>query len=64
MKYARRRRCGHRSHQLGLPCLRRRTYDGYCGKHNVTCYDDDYRDGLWGQPVAYGKLLPWRRNHA
>lgn len=31
--------CAHRSHWLGLPCLRYRTYDGYCGHHNYTCWE-------------------------
>jgi hypothetical protein len=33
--------CSHLSHRLRLPCLRRETYDGYCGRHNMTCFDDD-----------------------
>lgn len=30
--------CGHRSHRYGLRCWRWFCYDGYCSKHNVTCY--------------------------
>lgn len=33
------RRCGHRSHRLSLRCYRGFTYDGYCGKHNETCFN-------------------------
>ena len=32
------RRCVHRSHRLRLPCLRPRTYDGLCARHNGTCF--------------------------
>jgi hypothetical protein len=35
--------CVHVSHRLRLPCLRSRTYDGYCGKHNRSCFQDDMR---------------------
>jgi hypothetical protein len=31
-------RCFHRSHRLGLRCLRHWTSDSYCGKHNQTCW--------------------------
>jgi hypothetical protein len=33
------RRCEHRSHRLGLRCYRGFTYDGYCSKHNGTCFN-------------------------
>lgn len=32
-------RCRHRSHRLGLRCLRYWLSDSQCGKHNYTCYD-------------------------
>jgi hypothetical protein len=31
-------RCHHRSHRLRLRCWRTRTYDGFCGRHNDTCF--------------------------
>jgi hypothetical protein len=39
--------CSHRSHDRGLRCYRWTAYDGYCTRHNATCYfsctgqDDD-----------------------
>lgn len=33
------RRCVHRSHRLGVPCWRGFAYDGYCGKHNESCFN-------------------------
>lgn len=33
--------CIHLSHRLRLPCLRWLAYDGYCQKHNATCFNDD-----------------------
>lgn len=30
--------CCHRSHRLGLPCLRGFTYDGFCRHHVDRCY--------------------------
>lgn len=33
------RRCYHRSHRLRLRCYRGMTYDGYCSKHNGTCFN-------------------------
>ena len=33
------RLCGHRSHRLRLRCYRGFTYDGYCGKHNASCFN-------------------------
>lgn len=30
--------CRHRSRRLGLPCLRERTYDGWCGLHARIIY--------------------------
>lgn len=36
--------CAHKSHRLRLPCFRSMTYDGYCGKHNSTCFADDLDD--------------------
>jgi uncharacterized protein (DUF433 family) len=32
------RLCSHRSHHLGLPCVRWWWYDGYCSKHLDTCF--------------------------
>lgn len=32
------RYCTHRSHRLGLPCWRWFIHDGYCRKHNTTCW--------------------------
>lgn len=32
------RLCGHSSHRIGLPCFRGFVYDGYCSKHNDTCF--------------------------
>jgi hypothetical protein len=34
------RYCGHRSHRWGIPCWRWFFYDGYCFRHNSTCYTD------------------------
>jgi hypothetical protein len=31
-------RCRHRSHRARLRCCRYWLMDGYCGKHNLTCY--------------------------
>lgn len=31
-------RCVHVSHRLWLPCWRARIYDGYCPRHNRTCF--------------------------
>src|SRR5688572_11559598 len=31
--------CRHRSHRLNLPCWRWFTYDGFCAKHNNTCWN-------------------------
>lgn len=31
-------RCLHQSHRWMLSCWRWRTYDGFCAKHNRTCY--------------------------
>lgn len=39
--WGRRGRCLHVSHTLGLWCWRRRVYDGYCGRHNGSCFLDD-----------------------
>lgn len=33
-------RCRHRSHRLGLRCLREWTWGSYCGKHNDECWAD------------------------
>lgn len=33
-----RRRCHHRSHVLRLPCFRAFVWDGYCFKHNDSCW--------------------------
>lgn len=41
------RYCGHRSHRRGRRCWRWHNYDGYCLKHNATCWDvctDDKED--------------------
>jgi len=32
------RYCTHRSHRLRLWCWRWFVYDGYCDKHNESCY--------------------------
>jgi hypothetical protein len=32
------RRCLHRSHKWGLRCQRGLVYDGYCFKHNRSCF--------------------------
>lgn len=34
------RYCSHRSHRLGLPCWRWFIHDGYCARHNSTCWGD------------------------
>jgi len=33
------RRCAHRSHHRHLSCWRGQVYDGYCGKHNQSCFN-------------------------
>jgi len=30
--------CAHRSHRVGARCWRWFVYDGYCHKHNGSCY--------------------------
>lgn len=38
--------CLHWSHRWTLPCWRWAVYDGYCGKHNTSCYAIcEYRRG-------------------
>lgn len=32
------RLCSHRSHRLRLPCFRGFVSDGYCARHNDTCF--------------------------
>lgn len=32
------RYCHHRSHRLSLPCWRWFIYDGYCARHNDSCW--------------------------
>lgn len=34
------RRCVHRSHLLRLRCWRRKVWDGYCNKHNNSCWGE------------------------
>jgi hypothetical protein len=31
--------CNHHSHRWGWPCWRWHQWDGYCRKHNDTCWD-------------------------
>lgn len=33
------RRCLHRSHRLRLRCYRGFVYDGFCYRHNETCFN-------------------------
>jgi hypothetical protein len=47
------RRCTHRSHRLGLICWRGFTYDGFCSKHNGSCFNDGCptpATRLYGEP--------------
>lgn len=30
--------CAHRSHRLALPCWRWFRHDGYCTRHNTSCW--------------------------
>ncbi|MEJ8671902.1 hypothetical protein WKI71_36720 [Streptomyces sp. MS1.AVA.1] len=30
--------CGHRSHRRGLPCWRWSQWDGFCVRHNRSCW--------------------------
>jgi hypothetical protein len=32
------RYCAHRSHRMRLPCWRWFIYDGYCARHNASCW--------------------------
>jgi hypothetical protein len=34
------RYCGHRSHRLRLPCWRWHIHDGYCTRHNLSCWSN------------------------
>lgn len=34
------RYCGHRSHRLRLRCWRWHIHDGYCARHNASCWSN------------------------
>lgn len=48
-------RCCHRSHRLGVPCLREANYDGFCPPHNSTCFMEECQQNRWFQFMRNAK---------
>lgn len=56
------RLCGHRSHVWRVRCYRLFTMDGFCGKHNYTCYEGHcLRDTM---VTRMWRDHPWRMRRA